>query len=234
MPASLTSDLLLLALDDRARYRTRGAPGVPLAAAELVEWVLAGRPVPALVHDPAESPGRRRRRLEALLRAERGPALDRVAGRLEHERAITPAEHRVLGLFPRRGYAVVDWRAREAAVRRLQDALRVGVLPGRGEAALAVLAAVAGIARSVAPAPSDRAGRRALADHLQRMQWLAGEPVAEVVATARRVLGRSGEPQDGLVPFVAHDPYADSGGDGGGWGDGGGGDGGGGDGGGGS
>jgi uncharacterized membrane protein YgcG len=142
--------------------------------------------------------------------------------------AITPAEHRVLGLFPRHGYAVLDRRARDAAVHRLQDALRVGAPAGPGEAALAVLAAVAGIARSVVPAPADRAGRRAVADHLDRLQWVAGDPVAEIVATTRRVLGRRGASgQDGFVPFVAHDPYGDSGGDGGG-GDGGGGDGGGG------
>ncbi len=213
MRPTLTGDLLLLAVDDRARYRTRGAPGVVLAAAELCEELLAGRPVPALAIDPAESPRRRRRRVQSLIRAEATPALDRVAGRLVHEGAITPAEHRVLGMVTRRGFGVAHTAARREAEQRLRAALRVGVVPGPDAAVLAVLGAVSGLARAVEPPPHDRAGRRAVAEHLNSLRWVVGEPLAEVLLATRRVLQRSGDAGNGFVP-ASGGAYGDSGGDG--------------------
>jgi uncharacterized membrane protein YgcG len=214
MRSSLTGDLLLLAVDDRARYRTRGAPGIVLAAAELCEGLLAGRPVPALAVDPAESGRRRRRRVESFVRTEAGPALDRVAGRLVAAGAITPVEHRVLGMFTRRGYGVVDTAARSETEQRLRGALRVGTVPGPDTATLAVLAAVSGLARAVEPPPRDRAGRRAVAEHLNGLRWVVGEPVAEVLLATRAVLRRAGDAGDGFVPMSGTEAYGDSGGDG--------------------
>ncbi len=229
--------VLLLAIDDRARYRTRGPVGVVLAAAELCDQTYADQTYADQTYaDQAYagqtvrvsgSPAERRRLLADAIRSGSASALDRVGQRMTAAGAVVPIEHRFLRVFSRQGYAVADTTARADAERRLRAGLEPGSRPDAWTATLVLLAAVSGIARAVVPPPSHAAGRRAVAEHLNGLRPVVGEAVAEVVDATRRVYRRSGDAGDGFVPVGGAHSYGDDGGDGAG-GDGGGGDGGGG------
>ncbi|NHC45527.1 GPP34 family phosphoprotein [Motilibacter aurantiacus] len=215
LPADLPGDLLLLAVGERAAYRTRGPVAVALAGGMLVHDVLRGAPLGVVAGD--------RRGLDALLAHVAGTALPRVAAPLCGAGALAPHQHKVLGVFARRGYAVRDPAPRWQAERRLRAGLTPGPWHDPGVAALAVLAAVSGVARTVCPPPPDRVGRRGLADHLNALRWQLGPEASEVVLAVRRAYRRQGASGDSFVPS-----HGDGFGDSGGAGDGGGGDGGGG------
>lgn len=216
MPPTLPSDVLLLAVGDRAAFRTAGAVETVLGGALLCDAVLADRP-PLLAGQGKQ----RRKELERLVVDRGATAVDEIGGLLCAGGVLAPLEHRVLGLFPRRGFAVLDTTARWEAEQRLLAAMTPGARPDPGTAALAVLCAVSGIARSVAPPPSRRADRRVLAAHLNGLEAVVGPGVAEILLATRAAYRRSGS-GDGFVPVNGSDGYGDSGGDGGG-GDGGGG-----------
>ena len=135
----------------------------------------------------------------------------------------------MLGLFPRHGYAVLDGPRRTDAERRVWSGLQPGAWPDPWTATLVLLSAVSGIARAVVPPPTDKAGRRAVADHLNGLRLVVGGPVADLVDVTRHAYHRAGNSGDGFVASGGAGCYGDGGGDGGGGGvDGGGGDGGGG------
>ena len=223
MQPTLPGDVLLLAVGDRAGYRTRGAVETVLGGALLCDAVLADR-APLL----GAKGKQRRKELERLVLDRGSTAVDEVGGLLCAAGVLAPLEHRVLGLFPRRGFAVRDASARQEAEQRLLSALSPGGRPDAGTAALAVLCAVSGIARSVAPPPSGRTERRALAAHLNGLVTVVGPGVAEILVATRDAYRRNGS-SDVFVPLTGDDGYGDSGGDGGGGGGGDGGGGGGGD-----
>ena len=149
MRLGLADDVLLLAVDDGARYRTRGSVGIVLSGALLAEAVFAGAPDPLGVVAGA----RRRRRLAGLVVQHADDSLGHVASRLRAAGAIAPVTSKVLGVFPRHGYALLDGAPAWHAAQRLRSALTPGATPDPATATLAVLCAVSGIARSVAPPP---------------------------------------------------------------------------------
>jgi hypothetical protein len=133
MHPGLASDVLLLAIDSRARYRTRGSVGVVVAAAELCESTLAGQPLPA--NGPSGSGGRAAD-LARLLRDAAPTSVQRTAAPLIAAGAIAAYEHRVLGLFPRRGHTVTDTGWHATAEHRLRSALAPGTRLDPGTAGI--------------------------------------------------------------------------------------------------
>lgn len=174
---SLPGDVLLLAVTDRARYCTRGTVSTVLAGALLCSEALARDPMPAAPASRVST-----KDLVRLLRGRAVSAIDEVSGPLRHGGVLAPLEHNVLGLFPRRGFVTRDPLARWQAEQRLLAAITPGARPDPGTAALAVLCAVSGIARSVKPPPPRRADRKVLAAHLNGLSAIVGPAVAEVLA----------------------------------------------------
>ncbi len=214
MSQTLAGDVLLLAVGERGRWRSRGDVGTVLAGALLCEGVLAGQGL----SDATPAPRERHRRFVRLVQLRARGSAEEVAARLGP--AVAPVEHRVLGLFPRRGYEVVDAPALQGAARRLEAALAPGSRPAAEDACLAVLCAVSGIARSYAPLPGPDA-ERATAEHLNALAGAVGAPAAEVLRATRAAYRRRGRADDGVVPL--HGGYGDEGGVGSGASDGGGG-----------
>ncbi len=223
MQPTLAGDVLLLAVGDKARLGTRGGVEPVLAGALVGADALAGRTPSRLPPGP-----QRRKEVRAVLATRTQVALREVADPLVAAGVLGPAEHTLLGFVLRRGFTVVDRRARVDAENRL----RAGLLtPTRDPhlAVLAVLCAVSGIASSVLPAPTERQARRAVAAHLNGLRAVVGPEVAEVLVATRDAYRRQHRDGGTFVPDSGRDPYGDSGGDGGGGGGGdGGGDGGGG------
>jgi len=224
MRPTLPSDVLLLAVGERAGYLTRGPVETVLAGALLCADVLSGAALPA--PGPAQAAALRRQLDERA-----ASALDEASRPLCAAQVLSPHEHRVLGLFRRSGFAVLDAGARADAERRLRSALTPGSSPDAGAAALAVLCAVSGIARRIVPPPTSPADREAVADHLNGLAVVLGADLSAVLEATRARYHREAGGEGAFVPVGSGDCYGDgSGGHGGGDGgsDGGGGDGGGG------
>ena len=219
MEPSLPADVLLLAVGDRGKFRTTGDAGTVLAGALLCSEAMAGAWLPE-----SSSTKGRRKDVERLIKDRSTTALEEVSRPLCLAGVLAPLEHRVLGIFPRRGFVVLDAEARRKGEQRLLAALAPGGRPDAGTAALAVLCALSGIARDLAPPPRPRAERKALAAHLNGLSAVVGPEVAAVLLATRAVYRRSGGGGGEFVPVNGNgsDGYGDSGGDGGG-GDGGGG-----------
>jgi len=227
MTGALSADVLLLAVGDKARYRTRGGPGTVVAGAVVCEQVLAGTPVTRFAPD--------RFGLVDVIRERAPQAVDEVAAPLSTAGILSPYVHKVMGLFPRHGYRVLDDSARIRAEQRLHAGLAPGARPDRHEAALALLCAMSGIARAVAGSPSGRGEAGLLAAHLNSLAPVVGPDACEVLLAVRQAYGRRGSGDGAFVPDGdgrggrGSDGYGDSGGSGDGGGGDGGGDGGGGD-----
>ena len=228
MRLALADEVLLLAVDDAARYRTRGPVGIVLSGALLAEAVLAGAPDPLGL-----APGKlRRRRLASLVGQHADDALGHVAGRLCAAGVLAPVTHKVLGFFPRHGHRVLDPVLPWEAAQRLRAALVPGARPDPATATLAGLCAASGIARLVVPPPAYGEEQRAVAEHVNGLPLLAGAALAEVLSATRDAYRRTGNGAGGGGGFLSSSSdggcYGDaggagSGGDGGGSGDGGGG-----------
>lgn len=204
---SLSADVLLLAVGDKGRFRTRGSAGTVLAGALFCQEVLVGMPVGRVARDRAE--------LVALVEARAPRAVQEVGAALTAVRVLAPVEHKVMGLFPRRGYEVLDQVAHTRAEQRLRAGLTAGARPDAHESALAVLCAVAGIARAVVGPPAGRAAGRALAAHLNDLRGVVGPDVAEVLLAVRQAYRRRDSDGNVFVPTGSgRDGYGDSGGDG--------------------
>lgn len=226
-PDGLAAQLLLLAVGDRARFTTTGDVRPLVAAATLADEVLAGRPLVTVVAGPDQ--------LQDHLRGpEAEAALQATAAALVRAGRLRPHAHRVLGLFPRQGFAVTDPAARTHVTQHVVAAL----VPGRHvvprDAVLAALASVSGLARPLVPLRS-RAERWAMREHVNSLAGLMGTDqrgadLVEVVRGLRRAYGRTAA-DDAVVVFVPdsdRDGFGDQGGHGSGGGGGDGGDGGGG------
>jgi len=215
MRPTLPGDVLLLAAGPRARFLTRGPVQTVLAGALLCDALLpGGRPSPGR---PAE--------LRRLLDERATTALAEAGEPLRAAGVIVPCEHRVLGLFRREGFTVLDLGARTDAEQRLRAALTPGSSPDAADASLAVLCALAGIARALVPPPASRADRDAVADHLNGLRTVLGPDLTAVLEATRARYHRDGGGEGAFVPVGSGDCYGDGGGSGG---DGAGGDGGGG------
>jgi len=207
---SLAGDLLLLAVADRASYITRGPVAPALSGALLCQELFDGHPLGTFAPD--------RRSLVRLLEVGAQHAVAEVSGPLCSAGVLAPAEHRVLGLFPRRGFVVTAPSARLDAVARLRTALTPGTSPYAPTAALAVLCATSGIARVVAPPPRSRGQRRELAAHINGLRFVVGPDVSEVLLAVRELYRRegtntaSGSSDSSFVPASGNDGYGDSGG----------------------
>ena len=215
MRPTLPSDVLLLTVGPRARFLTRGPVQPVLAGALLCDELLSGAA-------PADSGPGRGAEPHLLLDERARSALEEVARPLCAAGVLAPHEHRVLGLFGRQGYAVLDARARSGAEQRLRAALTPGSAPDAGAACLAVLCAVSGIARSVVPPPASPADRDAVAEHLNGLRGAVGPDLAAVLLATRTAHHRDGGGDGSFVP-VGGGCYGDGGGSDGGGSDGGGG-----------
>lgn len=212
---------MLLAVGDKARYRTRGSVGPVLAGALLCHEVLQRATAAPSAPD--------RGQLVALVDSRAATAPAEVGGALSAQGALTPYEHKVLGLFPRRGYAVLDAVAQMHARQRLIAGLTPGSRPDQATAALAVLCATSGLARAVLGPPPSKRARQEVAAHLNALRPVVGLELTEILLAVRRVYRRRDSDGASFVPEGGGEDYGDSGGDGGSGGGDGGGDGGGGD-----
>ena len=144
-------------------------------------------------------------------------AVDRCAAPLVADGAISPLEQVTLRIFRRNGYQVNASETQQDAARRLLGALTPGSSPPPGEAALAVLCATAGLGGLVMAPPAKRAGRVALAQHLNGLRPVVGEPVAEVLFATRRAYRRTHAndwvfaPADGSSGYGDHGGHGDAG-----------------------
>ncbi|MDX6245713.1 MAG: Golgi phosphoprotein 3 [Frankiales bacterium] len=209
MAATLSGDVLLLAIGPRATFQTVGPVGLVLAGALLCESAMAGWPIL-----PESNGPRRAKELTALVEGLAPAAVDRCAAPLEADGVIARLEHVTLRVFRRNGYQMIAWEPRQDAARRLVSALTPGRTPSRGEAVLAVLCATAGLAGHVMPPPAKRAGRVALAHHLNGLRPVVGEPVAEVLFATRRAYRRADANDWVFAPVDGSSGYGDHGGHG--------------------
>jgi uncharacterized membrane protein YgcG len=175
----------------------------------LCESAMAGWPIL-----PEETGPRRPARLTALVEGLAPAAVNRCARPLVTAGVIAPLEHMTLRVFSRNGYQVLAWEPRQLAAQRLLSALTPGWTPPPGEAALAVLCAMSGIAAHVTSPPGNRAGRVAMAQHLNGLRGVVGEHVAEVLFATRRAYRRTRADDWVFVPMDGSSGYGDSGGHG--------------------
>ncbi|WP_432494309.1 GPP34 family phosphoprotein [Kineococcus gypseus] len=226
-PGALPARVLLVALGERARYRTRGPVDLVLAGALLCEEAAQGRVPPPSTGRPGGPPAAVAH--QRLLELRAATAFAEVTGPLLAAGVVEPCEHRVLRLFTRRGLRAVDGASAARERDAVLAALRPGARPAPRDAVLALLCAVSGVASSLAPPPVQRAARAELAAHLNDLHLLLAPRVAEVVRATRDAhRARRGDGPGGadLVPADGGDGYGDGGGGdagGGGGGDGGGG-----------
>ncbi|MGJ7442585.1 GPP34 family phosphoprotein [Aquipuribacter sp. MA13-6] len=212
-PDGLAAQLLLLAVGERARFTTAGDVRPLVAAATLADDVLTGRPLGSVVPGPD--------RLHAHLRGpEAEAAFQAAAAALVRAGRLRPHAHRVLGLFPREGFAVTDPGARAHVTQHVTAALVPGRHVATRDAVLAALASVSGLARPLVPLRSRderdamRAHVNALADRMGADQ--RGADLVEVVRGLRRAYRRK-DADDTAVVFVPgsdRDGFGDRGGDG--------------------
>lgn len=202
---SLAADLLLLSVGERASFTTRGPVAHAVAAGALADELLAGRPLAEVAPD--------RRTLAQVLDRRGAHDVELTSSRLVAAGALVPHRHKVLRVFPRHGYAVVGWGARRQAERRLLAALQPTEPASVQDAALAAIAAAAGLARAHLPLAT-AADRALLAAHLNRLSAVLGPDLTEVVHALRAVYRRE-DSGDGVVLFVPvsdGEGYGDSGG----------------------
>lgn len=121
MTATLTGDVLLLAIGPRATWQTTGPVGLVLAGAMLCEAAMAGQPIL-----PEVTGSMRPAQLTRLVEALAPEAVTRCAGPLVAGGLVAPLEIVTLWVFRRTGYDVLAWEARGAAARRLRGALTPG------------------------------------------------------------------------------------------------------------
>lgn len=205
MTASLSSDVLLLALGERANYLTNGPVQPVLAGALLCEELLAGRPLPPMAAARTYQ-GQLLAELPRLGRV----ALSRAAEPLLHDGTIQPYTYRLLKVFSRDGFRVTDRAALLAARQRLQSALTPGPDPTPAHAVLGQLCALSGIAVQVLTPPADRRTRAAYAQRLNQLAHLAGPQIGEVLLATRRLYAH--ERVDSVfVPVDGSTTYGDGG-----------------------
>jgi uncharacterized membrane protein YgcG len=202
---SLSSDVLLLALGPRATFRTSGPVGPVLAGALLCEVLLDGRPLP-----PSSAGGWSMTGITGEVQRLAETSVARCAEPLLVAGAIGPYDGRALGLFPRRGYQILDAAALSGASARLTAALTPGVPVTRGHAVLGQLCALSGIARHVLPPPRDPQERVALAHRRNYLATVAG-PALQEVLVATRVLYAARPVSTAFVPVPSASPSGEAG-----------------------